>query len=163
MLLDIDTTLKTLMMISISTRTILDSYELSGEEIGLGGNYFSLWYYRIFYQDFQNSSNFKASQVSRLVGMKSNATNEHFDRFLRVEMDSFTHSIAEAYNFGIFNGSVATNQLSAASLHLSVLQHRNWRASSSVVNHDAWKFARLYLEYWRTSDYAVIWSIIRKK
>ena len=32
----------------------------------------------------------------------SNATSEHFDRFLRVEMDSFTINTAAPYEFGIF-------------------------------------------------------------
>ena len=58
------------------------------------------------------------------------------------------------YHFGIFDGSWATNQLSAASLHLSVLQHRNWRASSSVVDPDDYQVAKLYLEYWWTADSA---------
>ena len=62
-------------------------------------------------------------------------------------MDSFTLSTAAAYNFGIFDGFVATNQLSAASLYLSVLQHMHWRASISVVNRDDYEVARLYLEY----------------
>ena len=73
--------------------------------------------------------------------------SEHFDRFLKVEMDSFMLNTAAPYNFGIFDGFVATNQLSAASLHLSVLQHMNWRASSSVINYDNYEVARLYLEY----------------
>ena len=53
----------------------------------------------------------------------------------------------------IFQGSWATNQLSAASLHNLVLQHRNWRASSSVVDQSDYKVARIYLEYWWTTDY----------
>ena len=50
----------------------------------------------------------------------------------------------------IFHRSGATNQLSAASPHLSVLQHRNWRASSLVVEPDDYEVAKLYFEYWRT-------------
>ena len=50
----------------------------------------------------------------------------------------------------IFHRSGATNQLSAASPHLSVLQHRNWIASISVVDPDDYEVAKLYFEYWRT-------------
>jgi len=49
-------------------------------------------------------------------------TSEHFDWFLMLEMDSFTLNTTAPYHFGIFDGSVATNKLSVASLHLSVLQ-----------------------------------------
>ena len=64
-----------------------------------------------------------------------------------LEMDSFTLNTNAAYDFGIFDGSVARNKLSAASLHLSVLHHRNGRAPSSVVEPDDYQVAKLYLEY----------------
>ena len=64
-----------------------------------------------------------------------------------LEMDSFTLNTTAAYDFAIFDGSVATTELSAASLHLSVLQHRNLRASSLVVEPDDYEVAKLYLEY----------------
>jgi len=69
-------------------------------------------------------------------------------------MDSFTLNTTAVYHFVIFDGSVATNKLSAASLHLSILQHRNWRASSLVVDPDDYEVAKLYLEYWWTTDSA---------
>ena len=36
------------------------------------------------------------------------------------------------------------------SLHSSVLQHRNWRASSSVVEINDYEVAKLYFKYWQT-------------
>ena len=69
-------------------------------------------------------------------------------------MNSFTLNTTAAYDFAIFDGSVATNELSAASLHLLVLQHRNWRASISVVDRDDYKVAKLYLVYCWTTDSA---------
>jgi len=69
-------------------------------------------------------------------------------------MNSFTLYTTAAYHFDIFDGSVATKQLSAASLHLSVLQHSSWGASSSVVDRDDNEVAKLYLEYWWTADSA---------
>ena len=68
-------------------------------------------------------------------------------------MDSFTLNTTAAYDFDIFDGSWATNQLSAASLHLSVLHHRNWRASSLVVDPDDYEVANLNFEYWWTCYY----------
>ena len=35
-----------------------------------------------------------------------------------------------------------------------VLQHRNWRASFPMGDRDEYKVAKLYLEYWRTTDSA---------
>jgi len=64
-----------------------------------------------------------------------------------LEMDSFTLNTTTAYHFAIFDGSVARKKLSAGSLHLSVLQQRNWRASSLVVERDDYEVAKLYLEY----------------
>ena len=70
-------------------------------------------------------------------------------------MDSFTLNTTTAYDFVIFDGSVATNKLSTASLHLSILQHRNnWRASSLIVDPDDYEVAKLYFKYWRTTDSA---------
>ena len=69
-------------------------------------------------------------------------------------MDSFTLNTTACYDFAIFDGSRATNQLSPANLHLSVLQHRNWRAPSLVVKTDDYEVAKLYIQHWRTADSA---------
>jgi len=84
---------------------------------------------------------------------QSNDTSEHFNWFLMLEMDSFTLNTTIAYDFVIFDGSWATNQLSTANLHLSVLQHRNWRVTISGVEPDDYEVAKLYFEYWSTTDY----------
>ena len=103
------------------------------------------------YNNFYSISDNRADHV-RLIW--SNGTSERFDWFLMLDMDSFTLNTTTAYHFAIFDGSVATTQLSAASLHLSVLNHKNWRSPSSVVDPDDYQVAKLYLEYWWTADSA---------
>ena len=44
--------------------------------------------------------------------------------------------------------SPSNEQSCCCSLHLPVLQHRNWRASISVVDRDDYQVAKLYLKYW---------------
>jgi len=68
-------------------------------------------------------------------------------------MDSFTLNTTAAYHFGIFPRILSNEQSCCCSLHLSVLHHRNWRASCSVVDPDVYEAAKLSIEYWRTCYY----------
>ena len=68
-----------------------------------------------------------------------------------MDHEQWTNCRRRAFIFRFYNIGITRNlENCCLSLHLSVLQHRNWRASSLVVDPDDYEVAKLYFEYWRT-------------